>query len=204
MGRPPMRDHEPVRTWMLHSPKPALVRAHLQDDDYRDVPCKGPWSRVAATIEALEPVMLEAYDEKGVLIRARKMIAPAAKVDDSAPDVPPPLTSDPETARLTHFANLLYRAHVHSKDVAFDKLLDLVDRLDARSARQDERLERLENAYRRMLRDQLAREEEAAAELLEKAAEAQEEASGGGMGAAFVQSMLAGQAAQNNPNGRQQ
>ena len=56
---------------------------------------------------------------------------------------------------LSHFANLVHRAYQHSTELAFTKLVELVERIDARSDAIEARLERTEAEHRRTLREQV-------------------------------------------------
>lgn len=155
-------DGKSLRFWCLHNPRPKMLRVHCADDSIQEITAPRPgqsWSQVANTIAALQPTLVEALDEKGVIIRATR--APEEEVEGAEKrigadiDVPPVLSTDPETARVTHFANLLYRSHRFATEVAFAKMVELFERMDARSTSIEQRLERSEANYRRALQQQV-------------------------------------------------
>ena len=144
-----------MRKFLLKAPHAALVRLTSGDKSTDIVPKKGQsWSRIGDSIAAVNPDLVELFDGDGNLLRATR---PQVDSDPTeAPNPPAVIASDPETARLTHFANLLHRAYEHTTNVAFTKLLDLVERMDARSDAIEQRLERTESNYRRAMNQQLA------------------------------------------------
>lgn len=157
-----------IRTFLIGAPRPAIIRltagGQTQDMAYR----RGQsWTRLAESIHAVSPELIECLDDEQNIIRA---IRPenSPELSESAPEPPRVLTDDPETARLTHFANLLHRAYEHSTVVAFSKLIELVERIDARSDAIEARLERTEGAYRRAIQSQVDDAFERADELLEQ------------------------------------
>jgi hypothetical protein len=143
-----------MRRWLMKHPKPVLLRL-TKGDTSDDLPIKKgmSYSRLGETITAKNPDLLEAFDAEGSLLRAVRPQLDAEPSD--APSVPDTLKNDPETARITHFANLIHRAYEHTTTVAFEKLLELVERMDARSDAIERRLERTEANYRRAVNDQL-------------------------------------------------
>ena len=156
-------DERDVRLFLVHAPKPAKVIVHTAEEVHEIIPGTGKtWTSIAHTIVALEANFIEVFAADGTLARA-------LRADDKAPGsaaaLPSlPLNADPETARLMHFANLLFRATEFSTTLAFDKMCDLFERLNERSQAIEQRLERTEAAYRRTLNEQLREAFEAAAE----------------------------------------
>ena len=156
-------DAKEIRVWCLKHPRPKLLRVQSADDTTQEIkaPRSGQsWVTVSTTIAALQPVLIEAFEEDGSLIRAWRDGDGDDDDDDgdSKPrplDVPSVLTSDPETARLTHFANLLFRSQQFATEVAFQKMAELFERMDSRSASIEARLERAEANYRRALQQQV-------------------------------------------------
>lgn len=132
------------------------------------------WVQVAETIEALNPYVIEAYDENGGLIRAIRDDQEGYDEDDSPSttqvsaeaDIPSALATDPETARLTHFANLLYRSNRFAMEIAFTKMVQLFELSEQRSQSIESRLERTETAYRRALQQQVDDAFDQAADLV--------------------------------------
>lgn len=104
--------------------------------------------RVAESIAAIDPELVECLSADGSLIRAMRPGRPEDQLS-SPPEVPAALASDPHAAMICLFAQLLYRATEHSTEVAFTKLVELVERMGERSDAIEKRLERTEAAYRR-------------------------------------------------------
>lgn len=143
-----------MRRWLMKHPKPVLLRL-TKGQNSDDMPIKKgmSYSRLGETITAKNPDLLEAFDAEGSLLRA---VRPGLDAEPSdAPEAPPVLANDPETARLTHFANLLHRAYEHSTTVAFTKMVEIVEQMATREASLESRLVRTESEYRRAQREQL-------------------------------------------------
>lgn len=154
-----------IRKFLLIQPRAEVIRLSSGDDsvptEMRPTRSKS-WSKLAESIHAIRPELIELLDKDGNVIRALRPNEELTRSDAAA--VPAALTTDPETARLTHFANLLHRAYEHSTEIAFAKLIELVERIDARSDAIESRLERTESAHRRLLQDQIDDAWERAAE----------------------------------------
>jgi len=124
-------ESDEVRKWLLQRPRPELVRVATAEGDTEDVDTTGNvrWRGVADTICALDPIKIEAH-AGGKIIRAEKFGIEVADVPDPAIDdelkVPEVLHGDPETARLTHFANLLFQSTMFSQKIAFTEMVKLV------------------------------------------------------------------------------
>jgi hypothetical protein len=164
-----------IRSWLMKQPRPHAVRVMTLDGEINDVriPPNPRWVDVAQTIDSLEIATLEAHDENGALLRAERYgEEPELLPDTSGPvPIPPALANDPETARTTHVANLLARAYEHSTNVAFDKLVQLFEIVNARSERMEERLERAEERrdfeFEARLRGEAATQPDAAHGILQ-------------------------------------
>ncbi len=150
-----------LRSWLMKRPRPASLRLHLADDVTQEMArAEGQsWQDMADSIAAMEPLVVEVIDKDGKLLRAIKPHeedgAGGRVRDNRSVVVPPAIQQDPETARICFIADLLHRAYQHSTDVAFTKLVELVDRIDERSTAIETRLERTERAYQRSLQDQI-------------------------------------------------
>jgi hypothetical protein len=155
-----------VRRFLLIQPRPSVVRLSGSDNVPQEIRVtqNRSWSRIGDTIAAIDPELIECLDKDGNLIRALRPNADVQR-SDSAPLPPPAILNDPETARFTHVANLLHRAYEHSTEIAFTKLVELVERIDARSDAIESRLERTEANYRRILHEQVQDAFERAEEL---------------------------------------
>lgn len=187
-----------IRGWLLRKPKPVTVRLTTPDGVDQEVKPGRSYVRAAETIAALQPELLEALDEDGNLLRAwrpNESTKPAAS--SGPPPVPEGIASDPHALMLTHFANLLHRSYEFSVNVAFEKLVDVMEQMGARSENIERRLERTESEYREHQEDRLAeawrRVEEAAPEAGDEQKQAMLGAflqaamanGGGGLGAMF-------------------
>lgn len=126
-----------IRGWLLIQPRASTIRVVTSDDRTHEVSCTSgaSWAAIAASIEALEPVLIEAYDPKGAIIRAvRPHEENNARAEGTIaqPLVLPPGT-DPQSVMLIHFADLLAQAYRHSTDVAFERLTSLFEAVNRRS-----------------------------------------------------------------------
>jgi hypothetical protein len=192
-----------IRGWLLQSPKPAVVRVH-RDGEPQDIKIGGrSYSKVAETIGALDPEKLEAYDSTGTLLRACK--CDASPVDQSSgPQLPPIISNDPQVALLHYYAERIAHAYQSSTGVAFDRLIDMADRMNDRAAAIEQRLERQEAMNRRLERERV----EDALDRVEEEAERQQQAQQhqGGIGEQLLGSFLGGMnqpaPAATKPNGK--
>jgi len=176
-----------IRKFLLIQPRAETIRLTSGDAVSQEI-CprrvNKSWAKIAETIFALSPELIELLDKDGNLIRAIRPDSEAAQTG-AAPAIPSAVSGDPETARLTHFANLLHRAYEHSTDVAFTKLVELVERLDSRSDSIESRLERTEAQNRRLLQQQID-------DAYERAQEQAEAAGGSGVKDEIMTSLLSG------------
>lgn len=176
-----------LRSWLLPSPRPVSVRVKCGKETHELNVAGQTWAKVAQSIIALEPDRIEALDAEGKVLRVCK---PQETDDDEAPaeaspaPVVPAHAYDPETLRFELVAKLLADAYKHSTNVAFDKIVDIVNAQNRRA----ESLERSLQASERLLRRQI---EDQADEI----AEAREEAEKGPLGGLgdLVQGFIGGQ-----------
>jgi hypothetical protein len=152
-----------IRKFLLRQPHAREIRV-VRDGDVQLVTRSGNWSKTADTLRAMQPDLIELLDEHGTVIRATR---PGEENDptETAPEVPQILSTDPNAAMLSHFANLIHRAYEHSTTVAFAKMVELVERIDNRSDAIESRLERTERAYRQVVQQQIDDAYERAEEL---------------------------------------
>lgn len=139
------QDQSYWRNFCMKHPRPGVVRV-LTGDDVHDIEIAEDvsWARIGETVAALDPDRVELYSKDETLLRADRRKVSKSNNAVHTPDV---LHQDPETARLTHFANLLHRAYQHSTEIAFQRLVD-VFQLQAEQAREtNKRLERVEQKY---------------------------------------------------------
>jgi len=161
-----------LRSWLMKRPRPVMLRLHLADDVVQEMArAEGQsWQDMADSIAAMEPLVVEVLDKDGKLLRAMKPQeedGDGKRVrDNRTVPLPSALHTDPETARICYMADLLHRAYQHSTDVAyeqtraaygtaFERLIDLVERIDSRSTAIETRLERTERAYQQSLQAQI-------------------------------------------------
>lgn len=178
-----------IRSWLITVPRPAFCRVTDASEAQHEVTL-GPatnWARAAETIEALEPVRLEALDEKKGLIRATKYDPSGEEETDDGHTVPaaprfamPPLpaSSDPETVRLITFAGLIADAYRHSTEVAFARMVDVFQSCNARA----ETAERMAHETMAMLREAWLENVETRAQAIDAVNEANEAAASAGGG----------------------
>lgn len=136
-----------VRSFLLRSPKPAKVRVSREDGEPQELTNLRSYARAAETIAALNPELLEAFDKDGGLLRALNA-AGAESAPSTDVELPKALEGDPLAAAFLTYGKLLARAYEHSTDVAFSKMVELVERMNDRSDGIEKRLERSEAAYR--------------------------------------------------------
>jgi hypothetical protein len=153
---------ERVRQWMMRNPRPAFVRVYSESlSTPSDIEITAPpgerirWANIAQDLVSLEPTMLQALDSDGNVIRVERTLGdgrPAASLPhhEEPRDIPVPqvLSTDPETIRLTHFANLLARAHETSSRISADLQREVITLLLNWTSRVEERLDKTEAEYR--------------------------------------------------------
>lgn len=122
------------------------------------------YAKLADTIAALSVDLIECLDSDGKVLRATRLDTVEAQRSDAAA-IPEGLQKDPHALLLTHFANLLHRAYEHSTEIAFTRMVEMVDKMGDRSDAIEQRLERTESANRRLLQEQVDDAFERAAEV---------------------------------------
>lgn len=159
-----------IRSFLVATPRPTKIIVHCADGEVQELgPAKAgtTWAGIARSIMALKPETIQAF----VGERLERAIDCDDETEKSVNVTPPSvLTSDPETARLTHFANLLHRAYEHSTNVAFERMADMFQMQTERAVAIEARLERAEQRYLSELRGQLDDERERLDEEREEAA----------------------------------
>lgn len=191
-----------IRGFLLQSPKPQLVRISTNDGEPHELKPGRSYAKCADTIAALDVELIECLDDTGKLLRALRMSTAEAMRSDAA-TTPKGLEADPQALMLTHFANLIHRAYEHSTEIAFSKMVELVERIGDRSEAIEARLERAEAAHRNAVNQQIDDAFDRAEEAAEKTAEG-----GGDLLQNLAQGFLSGQmqsaakpAAPARPNG---
>jgi hypothetical protein len=166
-----------IRGFLLQLPKPHLVRV-TGDGEPQDLKPSKSYAKCAETIAALAPDLIECLDSDGKVLRAMRTGGVDAHRSDAAA-IPAGIEADPQALMLTHFANLLHRAYEHSTEIAFTRMVDMVERMGDRSEHIEARLERSEAANRRLVNEQIE----------DAFARAEEVAERTGEGGDFVQQM---------------
>lgn len=154
-----------IRGFLLQSPKPHIVRVSSNDGEPQELKPGRSYAKCADTIAALDVELIECLDDGGKLQRAMRMSSEEALRSDAA-TLPKGLEADPNALMLSHFADLIHRAYQHSTEIAFTKLVEVVERIGERAEAIEARLERQEASNRRLQQDAVddafARAEEAA------------------------------------------
>jgi hypothetical protein len=143
-----------IRGFLIQQPKPHLVRVSSGDSEPQELKPGRSYAKTAESIDALGCELVECLDSDGKLLRALRLGDVESTRSDAAA-IPVGLASDPHALMLTHFANLLHRAYEHSTEIAFAKLVDLVERIGDRAESIEQRLERSEAANRRLAQEQV-------------------------------------------------
>ena len=158
-----------IRQWLLNKPRPTVLRVR-QGKETNEIPVAGQsWARIATTVEAMTPDLIEGLDDTGKLLRACR---PADFDEDEAEAEAKPAVAvgvpssayDPETVRFKLVAELLADAHKRSS-VAFDKLV-LIAEIGMRRAEATERsMAHMIRMREQELVDRVEEAEEKAAEV---------------------------------------
>lgn len=152
-----------IRGWLLQLPRPSAIRV-TGDGEPQTLKPGRSFAKLADTIVALNPDLVEALDKNGDVIRATRMQAEEAQRSDAAA-IPEGLKADPHALMLTHLANLIHRAYEHSSEIAFSKLVELVDKMNDRADGIEQRLERAEARNRSLLQEAVDAELDRAQEV---------------------------------------
>jgi len=188
-----------IRRFLLGQPRAKSIWIHTGDSRQELSYDKRSWTKTAETIHALAPDVVELLDSDNRVIRAMRMDDQSHTTSDSAPEPPRIIHEDPETAKLTHMSNLLARAYEFSTELAFTKLVELVERMGDRADAIEARLERTEAANRRLFKEQVEDAFDRADELVETGlanGSPEQQLMG-----AFLQGQVAGQQGAPPPNG---
>ncbi len=200
-------DEKELRSSLVKQPQPARILVRTQDGEDHEVAGAGKggrtWAAVARTIMALEPELVQLFDDQGTLLRATNK-------DQASVDAPPaalgatysasPLHADPETARLVHFANLLADAWRFSTGIAFQKIVELQQQQTDRAIALEQRMERAEQANRREMKERMEDLYDEA-EAMREAAQRGDAAGARSIFESFLEGMMGGQADAKHANG---
>lgn len=157
-----------IRRFLMRQPRADMARLTVRGVATEMKIARGAsLAKVGESIAAVAPEVLELFDKDGTLLRA---IRPDQEGESTTEQPKPPkgLESDPETMRFTHVASLLAKAYEHATNVAFQKVVDLTERLEQHSEAMESRLERVESLYRKSLYDQLRSLQDEALDVIEE------------------------------------
>lgn len=143
-----------LRNFLICQPPPVTIRLTKDGETQEIAPGRKSRVKIAETILAVGPELVECLDAKGTLIRALRTDEEQEQ-SGASPAIPAVIAQDPHAAMMSHFANLIHRAYEHASDVAFSKLIELVERMETRSESIEARLERTEAQYRRLQQERI-------------------------------------------------
>jgi hypothetical protein len=156
-----------IRGWLLQSPKPASIRAKCGDDLHTIKIGPGTTlARVAESLSALGPELLEAYDDKAQLLRATKPTADDDEDAEFAATEPTAATAaqsaraakamaDAETARFNTFANHIAQAYRFATEIAFARMVDLFEAVNKRAEIMDRTIDNQNRTITRLTNENL-------------------------------------------------
>jgi len=151
-------DAKELRGWLLVQPRPTSLRIEAGDGQLHKMEVQHGvrWIEMANSIWSLQPVKVEALDEKGNLLRAVRPddIESTERVPANAS-----LQQDPENARLITFAQLLADAYKDSREftaMAFDKLGELFQAVVAKANTQEKTISALDRMVQKLMLEKVA------------------------------------------------
>ena len=183
-----------LRSWLISAPRPTLVRLQLADGQVHEVECNQPWARLGETCAAMDAVTIWAVDGHGKTLRVAKVAdigdeldADEAASSSTAPSSSPAVLQKDDSramlAVLDKFGTLLASAYQHSNEVAFGKMVEVVNLFALSTTAMQKELVNARLEVRRMERD-----------IIDDALEKADAAGEGDMMRQFVGSYFAGQA----------
>jgi hypothetical protein len=157
-----MNKQRAIRAWLLGQPRPSKLRLTTGENAQElVVPETNPnWAKVATSVEAIDPDIVEVYDATGKLLRAAKrdtfeVEAIEEDVVDKSAGAALKLAADAETARFKIFADHLAHAYEFATNVAFERMVDLFGAVNRRSETQEKSLETMHKMLARAYQDQV-------------------------------------------------
>jgi hypothetical protein len=194
-------DEKEIRSFLVATPRGSKILVRTDDDEVHEVASpngKGiTWAHVARSIDSLKHVYIELQDSEGRMIRATRTTGDRAEAATTAPTVV--MHADPETARLTHFANLLSDAWKFSTGLAFTKMVERAAMQNERMQAVETRLERTESNYRREMKERLDEAFDRAEEIATDAEEQAKQGTPPGLLEQFALGMANGRSAAQPP-----
>lgn len=164
----------PTRRFLMAKPRPVRLRVHVEGEAApREIAvgAKDSWSRLADTLDALSPSLVEAFDGSGNLLRANNAEQLEPSEDEAAAaggESPAELVEDPTTplqgdGPLETFARLLADAHRSSGDrafsfveVAFTRMVEIVNAQTKRMDAMERVVDGMHKVMRRAYENQVA------------------------------------------------
>lgn len=146
-----------IRKFLLKMPRPSSIRMRVNDEQQlMTIPGNPHWGEIAESVDALEPTVIEVLDKNGGMLR----VAKAEQFDDtlvedkqaSSRAAQNRVAFDAETARFIKVAELLADAHKFS-EIAFDKLVGIVNSVTQNNERKDKFIDSMQRAYSRVLEE---------------------------------------------------
>ena len=140
-----------LRSWLLTRPRGTNIVLKTGDKSQQvGIESDQNWSKLAETIESIDPDAIEVYAADGKLIRATRSDA-FDDEDDSAAEEEAvkriKAAADAESARFDSFANHIAQAYKFATEIAFERMVDLFAAVNRRS----EALEKSLDATHRLL-----------------------------------------------------
>lgn len=148
-----------TRKFLMAEPRPHRVRVTVDGDEPRELerhPATS-WAKFANSIDALEPMKLEAYDAAGKFIRAYNPTVTDAADDDQVVDVAEdPTRPTGSDLPIETIARLLADAHRSSSEKAFQfvetafaKMVEIVNAQSRRSESLERVVEGMQRRWKR-------------------------------------------------------
>lgn len=157
-----------IRAWLLCQPRPSLLRITTEDDQAHElqIPPGASWIATAQSVEALQPVLIQAYDGANKLLRAIRPQEQQPETEDSSSSSSSSSAPTPPTTTaagdVQMFARLLADAYRHSTEVSFARMVDLFEAVNRRSEALERSLDSMQRMLRRAWEDQIAAQADAA------------------------------------------
>ena len=151
-------DVKEFRGWLLCQPRPTSLRIEAGDGQLHKMEILHGvrWVETANSVMSLQPVKVEAIDEKGNLLRA---VRPDEVENAERVPVNASLQQDPENARLITFAQLVAEAYKDSREftaMAFDKLGELFQAVVAKANSQEKTISALDRMVQKLMLEKVA------------------------------------------------
>lgn len=154
-----------IRLWLIEKPRPYSLRLTDSNGETSLVNVGSQtFIRLAGTVCAMNPTLIEALDERGSVIRATRgeegdELSADATLPRTAPNAAPAALVDVTTMQLV--AKLLADAHKHATETAFERLANLFEMVTKRTESLERALQTSERMRLQQAESVLAAREEA-------------------------------------------